>query len=76
MAEEDGIDIEGDSKGKAWELPYEIVCVFLGITMIYSCLFCIGNFVFGNVALGAGLAVLSAAACFGIFKMFGKTRAS
>lgn len=76
MAEADGVDIEGDCKGKAWELPYEIVCVFLGITMIYSCLFCIGNFVFGNLGLGIGLAVLSALSCFGIFKMFNKTRAS
>lgn len=76
MAAEDGIDITGDSKDKPWELPYEILCVFLGIIMIYSCLFCIGNFVFGNINLGIALAFLSGAACFGIFKVFNKTRAS
>ena len=75
MAEGDGVDIEGDYKGKPWEVPYEILCVFLGTIMIYSCLFSIGNFVYGNVGIGLGLGALSAACCYGIFSVFGKTRA-
>jgi Na+/proline symporter len=76
MAEADGIDIESDSKGKAWELPYEILCVFLGITMIYSCLFGIGNLLYGNIGLAIILFIISAATCFGIFSVFSKTRAA
>ena len=76
MAEADGIDIEGSSKGKPWELPYEILCVFIGTLMIYSCLFSIGNFVYGNTTSGAALAAIAVAACFALFKLFGKTRAN
>jgi len=74
MAEADGVDIEGDRKGKPWELPYEILCVFVGTIMIYACLFSIGNFVYGNAGAGLGLAVLAAACCFALFRLFDKTR--
>jgi len=76
MAEADGVDLDGENKGKPWELPYEILCVFLGITMIYSCLFAIGNLLYGNLGLGLGLFALSGASCFGIFSVFSKTRAA
>lgn len=75
MAEAEGVDLDGANKGKPWEMPYEILCVFLGITMIYSCLFAIGNLLYGNLGMGLGLLLLSAATCYGIFSVFSKTRA-
>lgn len=76
MAEADGVDLDGENKGKPWEMPYEILCVFLGITMIYSCLFSIGNLLYGNLGMGIGLLVLSVLTCIGIFSVFSKTRAA
>ena len=67
MAEEDSVDIEGDNKGEPWRLPYEILCVFLGTIMIYSCLFAIGSFIFQKIISGSILATISAACCFAIF---------
>lgn len=75
MAESEGVDLDGDHKGKPWEVPYEILCVFLGIVMIYSCLFSIGSLLYGNLGMGLGLLAISAASCFGIFSVFSKTRA-
>lgn len=75
MAEADGVDLDGENKNKPWEVPYEILCVFLGITMIYSCLFAIGNLLYGNLGLGFTLLGLSAVTCYGIFSVFSKTRA-
>ncbi|WPJ95388.1 sodium:solute symporter family protein [Coraliomargarita algicola] len=75
LAEADGVDIEGDSKGKAWELPYELLCVFVGTIMIYACLFSIGNFLFGNLVYAALLLLLSGVCCVIIFKLFNRTRA-
>lgn len=75
MAEADEVDLDGENKNKPWEVPYEILCVFLGITMIYSCLFAIGNLLYGNLGLGFTLLGLSAVTCYGIFSVFSKTRA-
>ncbi len=74
MAEEDGVDIEGVDKGKAWELPYEILCVLLGTIMIYGCLFSIGNIVYGNVVSAIVLGAIAAVCCVGIFSIMKRTR--
>ena len=74
MAEEDGVDIEGDNEGKPWRIPYEILCVFLGTIMIYSCLFAIGSFIFQKIVPGLILAAVSAACCFAIFITLNKIR--
>ena len=74
MADADGIDIEGVSKGKAWELPYEIVCVFIGTLMIYAFLFSIGNFLYGNITSGIVLTVIALISCFGLFRLFNRIR--
>jgi solute:Na+ symporter, SSS family len=76
MAAEKGIDIEGPGKGKPWELPYEILCVFIGTIMIYSSLFSIGNFVYGNPVTGSVLAALAVASCGTLFRVFSKTRSN
>ena len=47
---------------KKWDVPQGILSVLLGCLAIYSALFSIGSFVYGNLLLGAGLAL-----SFGIF---------
>jgi Na+/proline symporter len=74
MAERDGVDIDGDSAGKAWELPYQILCVVIGTLMIYACLFSIGNFIYGNHVTGAVLVAVATTCCYGLFALLGKMR--
>jgi Na+/proline symporter len=76
MAEAEGVDIEGDAKGKPWELPNEILCVFVGTLMIYACLFAIGNFLYGNLVAGLVLTGIAVAACVVLFRLFNRTRAN
>jgi len=74
-AEADGDYIDEKNKGRAWEMPIQILCVFVGCIVIYSMLFSIGSFVYGNIGPGLILAAISLAGTFFLFKSFGKLRA-
>ena len=71
-AKADGEDIDLKDAIGNWTLPMQILCVFLGCVAIYSSLFAVGNFVYGNMAWGVGLAVVAGGATFVLFKSFGK----
>ena len=62
---------EIDKEGP-WEVPYGLLCVLLGCFGIYSALFSIGNFVFGNVGLGFLLAIGFAIATYLLFRFWSK----
>ena len=47
-ARADGDMIDEKIHGQAWEMPIQILCVFLGCVAIYSSLFTIGGMVYGN----------------------------
>ncbi len=72
-AKSEGVDLKG-AEDVDWQMPLKLLCVFIGTVMIYSCLFSIGSFLYGNVGIGLGLAALSMACCYGIFNAFGKIR--
>ncbi len=74
-AEADGEIINEKDRGKAWEMPIQILCVFVGCIVVYSMLFSIGSFVYGNNSMGFILAAVSLAGTFFLFKSFGKLRA-
>jgi len=63
-----------DDKGERWEMPLQILCVFLGCVVIYSLLFAIGSFLYGNTLTGIGLSALSLAGTWILFKQFGKLK--
>jgi len=71
----DGDDIDAKDRGQAWEMPIQILCVFAGCVVIYSLLFSIGSFVYGNLLLGSVLAAVSIGGTVFLFKSFGKLRA-
>ena len=71
-AKADGEDIDEKNAIGDWKLPVQILCVFLGCVAIYSSLFSVGNFVYGNKAWGFILIGVTAAATFALFKCFGK----
>lgn len=74
-ADAEGEIIDAKDRGKAWEMPIQILCVFVGCIVIYSMLFSIGSFVYGNTSMGFILAAVSLAGTFFLFKSFGKLRA-
>ncbi len=57
---------------KKWDLPHGLLSVVLGAFGIYSALFSIGNFVFGNVLYGFALAIVFGLAVFLLFKLWSK----
>lgn len=72
----DGDDIDAKDRGQAWEMPIQILCVFAGCLVIYSLLFSIGSFVYGNLLVGTVLAAVSVGGTVFLFKSFGKLRAN
>lgn len=76
QASDDGDPVDEADKGKAWEMPVQILMVFIGIIIIYSSLFAIGNFVYQNSTNGFILLGIAAVGTFILFRLFGKLRAN
>lgn len=73
-AHENNVDV--GEKGAAWEMPVQILLVFIGIIVIYSSLFAIGNFVYGNTLNGFILLAIAGTGTVFLFKSFNKLRAN
>ncbi len=71
-AKAEGLDIDQKNAIGDWKLPIQILCVFMGCIAIYSSLFSIGNFVYGNMSWGIILAIVSFGATLVLFRMFDK----
>ena len=71
----EGDHIDEKDRGHAWEMPIQILCVFIGCIVIYSYLFSIGSFVYQNVTWGIILAVIATAGIVFLFKSFSRLRA-
>ena len=63
-------------KMRRWEMPLQILCVFIGTIVIYSSLFSIGSFVYGNSLNGIILAAIAVLGTFFLFKSFSKLKAN
>ncbi|MFZ9047057.1 MAG: sodium:solute symporter family transporter, partial [Cyclobacteriaceae bacterium] len=66
IADDDPCD---DGTGTDWQMPKQILLVVLGCLTIYSSLFAIGGFVYGNFGQGLGLAAISIVGVFGLFRI-------
>ena len=71
-AESEGDMIDGEEHGKSWEVPLEILCVFVGCAFVYCSLFCIGSFVYGENVRGLILGAVAAASAYFLFSIWGK----
>jgi SSS family solute:Na+ symporter len=61
-ARQSGEDVEDAFKGK-WDVPSGLLCVFLGLAMIYGMLFALGFWLYGNTTAGilaTGTALIAA----------------
>ena len=72
----DGINITGQDTGKAWEMPIQLLCVFIGCIVIYSSLFSIGSFVYLKPLNGSIMAAIAVAGTAFLFRSFSRLRAS
>ncbi len=69
----DPVDLK--DRGRAWEMPIQILLVFIGIIVIYSSLFSIGSFIFEKTLLGFILMTVAIAGTYVMFRFFGRLRA-
>lgn len=69
-ANAEGIDLNKKEEGQAWEMPKQIALVFIGCVVIYSALFAIGNFVYGNEWGGLILSLIAITGTVFLFKLF------
>jgi len=66
-------EIDDDKEtGAAWEMPIQLLSVFLGSVSIYSSLFAIGSFVYKDFVLGSVFSVITVVSTYILFKQFGK----
>ncbi|MDH5379481.1 MAG: Na+:solute symporter [Cyclobacteriaceae bacterium] len=72
----EGININEKEEGKAWEMPKQILLVFLGCAAIYSSLFSIGAFIYGDFIRGSILGVVVAVTTFYLFRILNSLRVS
>lgn len=72
QARSEGDMIDEKIHGRVWEMPIQVLCVFLGCVAVYCSLFSIGGLVYGNVihAVVFGIIALISAAL--VFKFFGR----
>jgi len=58
-----------DGTGTDWQMPKQILLVIIGCMTIYSSLFGIGGFVYGNFGQGLLLTAISFVGVFGLFRI-------
>ena len=61
-----------DGHGVTWQMPKQILLVFIGCIIIYTSLFGIGGLVYGNIILGVGLLTLSSICAYLLFRIMSK----
>jgi solute:Na+ symporter, SSS family len=75
QARNEGDMIDEKVHGRDWEMPLQVLCVFLGCMAVYCSLFSIGGIIYGNwiqAAILGAIAIVSAAF---LFKFFGRISA-
>lgn len=73
--QEGGNIIDLRDEGRKWEMPLQILCVFIGAIAIYSALFAIGSFVYLKPWLGTLFTVIAVAGTIFLFKAFNSLNA-
>ncbi len=63
-----------NAEGVVWQMPLQLLLIFIGLVSVYSALFSIGSFVYQDVWLGVCLAAVSLLSTVALFKVFGKLK--
>ncbi|MBR9998174.1 MAG: Na+:solute symporter [Cyclobacteriaceae bacterium] len=75
-AEREGRFINEHYVGRSWEMPIQILMVFIGCIIIYASLFGIGNILYGNPLTATIMFIVAAAGTYFLFRSFTKLRAN
>ena len=67
--------IDSRDEFRKWEMPLQVLCVFIGAVSIYSALFSIGSFVYAKPWLGTLLGLVAVAGTIFLFRAFDKLNA-
>jgi SSS family solute:Na+ symporter len=70
----EGDMIDAKEAGKKWEMPSQILMVFVGCIVIYGSLFSIGSFVYGNNLNGIIIGLVAAGGTVILFMLLDKLR--
>lgn len=65
-----------EGKGTAWQMPRQILLIFVGCAVIYSSLFSIGGFVYGQMLQGILLGLVALVGTIVLFKIMSKLQLS
>ena len=63
-----------DGEGVAWQMPRQILLIFVGSTVIYASLFAIGGLVYGNLTQGVVLGTVAAVGTYMLFTLMKKLK--
>jgi solute:Na+ symporter, SSS family len=63
-----------DGDGVGWQMPKQILLVFIGCVVIYSSLFGIGGLVYGNILQGVILLLVAVVGTISLFKIMAKLK--
>jgi hypothetical protein len=74
QAEAEGVAINEKDAGKKWEMPSQILMVFIGCVVIYGSLFSIGSFVYGDRLNGIITGIIAAIGTVILFRLLDKLR--
>ena len=75
-ATSEGLSINERYKDQKWEMPIQILMVFIGCIIIYSSLFAIGNILYGNPLTATVMFIVACGGTLFLFKSFSKLRAN
>lgn len=65
-----------DEEGAKWQMPKQILLVFIGCITIYASLFSIGGFVYGNLLYSIPLAIVAAVGTYLLFRILNTLKLS
>ncbi|PIB34662.1 Na+:solute symporter [Reichenbachiella sp. 5M10] len=63
-----------ENEGITWQMPRQVLLIFIGCTVIYSSLFAIGGFVYSNWTQGTILSVVAVLGTVMLFKVMSKLK--
>jgi len=72
-AKADGEPID-NGEGVAWQMPRQVLLIFIGCAVIYSMLFAIGSFVYGQMVQGFVLSTVASIGTVVLFKVMAKLK--
>ena len=63
-----------EEPSEAWDVPWGILCMFLGVVAVYSALFATGQWIYGRYGIAVALTIIAIASAFVLFKAWSRIK--